>query len=50
MYKNHPGDTGFEGMKWSFRAAEAWHYESPGKANGESAGSVTVDSTRLKSS
>ena len=26
---NHPGGTGFEGMKESRRAAEAWHCERP---------------------
>lgn len=36
MYKNHPGDSGFEGMKGSYRVAEAWHCAKPGKAIGES--------------
>ena len=29
MCKNHPGGTGFKGMKGSWRAAEAWHCERP---------------------
>ena len=28
MCKNHPGGTGFEGMKGSWRTAEAWHSEN----------------------
>ena len=32
MCKHHPDGTGFEGMKESHRAAEAWHSERPGKA------------------
>jgi hypothetical protein len=39
MFKNHPGDTGFEGMKGSWRAAEDWHCERPWKAIGEGAAS-----------
>jgi hypothetical protein len=31
MGKNHPGGTGFEGMKGSWTAAEAWHCERPWK-------------------
>ena len=27
--KSHTGGTGFEGMKGSHRAAEAWHCERP---------------------
>jgi hypothetical protein len=27
MYKTHPGGTGFEGMKKSWRTAGAWHHE-----------------------
>ena len=34
MCKNHPGGTGFESMKGSWRAAEVRHCESPGKAMG----------------
>jgi hypothetical protein len=30
--KNHPGSTGFECMKQSWTAAEAWHCERLGKA------------------
>jgi hypothetical protein len=47
MYKNHQGDTSFEGMKISWRAAGAWHYEKPGKVIGESADWVAVESQRL---
>lgn len=32
-----PGGTGFESMKASRRAAEAWHSERPGEATGKSA-------------
>ena len=31
MIKSHPGGTGFEGMKVSWRAAEVWHCESHGR-------------------
>jgi hypothetical protein len=43
MNKNYSGGTGFEGMKGSWRAAEAWNCERPGKAIGEGA-SVVVGS------
>ena len=32
MYKNCLGSTGLKEMKGSWRATEAWHQESPGKA------------------
>jgi hypothetical protein len=48
MCKNHSGGTGFEGIKGSRRAAEAWHYERPWKAIGESAASTAVDGPGLK--
>ena len=48
--KGHPGGTGFEGMKGSYRAAEAWHCERPWKAIGEGAASVAIDDPRLKGS
>ena len=47
--KNHPGGTGFEGMKESWRTAEAWHCERPGKAIVEGAAS-TVDGEGLNGS
>jgi hypothetical protein len=47
MCNNHPGSTGFEGMKGSWRSAEAWHCERPGKPFGEVASSVAIDSPRL---
>jgi hypothetical protein len=50
MFKNHPGGTGFEGMKGSWRTAEAWQCERPWKAIGEGAASVTVDRPGLKGS
>ena len=50
MCKSHPGSTGFEGRKGSWRAAEAWNYDRPGKAIGEGAASVAVDSPGLKGS
>ena len=40
MCKDHPGSIGFEGMKGSWRAVEAWHCERPGKAIGEGVTSV----------
>ena len=48
--KNHPGGTGFEGMDDSWRTAEAWHCERPGKAIVGSVASVAVDSPVLKGS
>lgn len=45
---NLPHNTGFEGMKGSRRAAEAWHYERPGEAAGEGAASVVVAIMGLK--
>jgi hypothetical protein len=35
MCKTCTGGTGFEGMKWLWRTAEAWHCERSGKAIGE---------------
>ena len=31
MCKDHPGGTGFKGMKGSWRTAEAWHCKRPGR-------------------
>jgi hypothetical protein len=50
MCKNHPGGTGFEGMKGSWEEAEAGHCERPWKAIGEGAASAAVDSPGLKGS
>ena len=50
MCKNHPGGTGFEGMKGSWRAAEAWDCERPWKAIGEGAASVAIDGPGMKGS
>ena len=50
MCKNHPGGNGCEGMKASWRTAEAWYCESPWKAIGESVPSVVIDSPGLKGS
>lgn len=36
MCKILPGGTGFEGVKWSWREAEAWHCDRPGKATSDS--------------
>jgi hypothetical protein len=41
--KNHPGGTDFEGMEGSWKAAESWHCERPGKGIEEIAASVAVD-------
>ena len=48
MCKNHPGGTGFEGMKGSCRAVEARQCERPWKASGEGAASVAIDGPGLK--
>jgi hypothetical protein len=50
MCKSLPGGTGFEGIKGSSRAAEAWHPERPWKAIGEGAASVAIDGPGLKGS
>ena len=50
MCKSNTGDTGFEGMKGSWRAAEAWRCERPWKVIGEGAASVAVDGPGLKGS
>ena len=42
-FKSYPGGTGFEGMKESYRAADALHCERPWKAIGDSAASVAID-------
>ena len=47
---NHPGGTGFEGMKGTWRAAKARHCERLGKAIGEGAASVTVEGLGLRES
>ena len=48
--KSHPGGTGFEGMKGSWKAAEAQHCERLWKFTGESTASVSVDGPGLKGS
>jgi hypothetical protein len=48
--KSHPGGTGFEGMKGSHKAAEAWHCERPWKAIGEVAASDAIEDPGLKGS
>jgi hypothetical protein len=50
MCKGNSGGTGFEGMKGSCRATEAWHCERPWKAIGEGAPSVAIDGPGLKGS
>ena len=50
MCKSYPGGIGFEGMKGSHRAAEAWQCERPWKAIGEGAASVAIDGPGLKGS
>jgi hypothetical protein len=50
MCKSHPGGTGFEGIKVSWRAAEAQHCEKPWKSIGENAASVAIDGPGLKGS
>ena len=41
--KSDPGSMYFEGMKQSWRSAEAWQYERPREAIGEGAISVVED-------
>jgi hypothetical protein len=48
MCKNHPGGTGFEGMKGSRRATKTWHCERPEKAKDEGAALVAVDGPGLE--
>ena len=43
MSKSHPGGAGFEGLKGSWRTAEAWHWERPKEATGAGVASVAVD-------
>ena len=42
MCKRHLGGTGFEGLKGSWRATEAWHCERPGQATDEGAASIAL--------
>ena len=48
MCKSHPGGTGFEGMKGSWRATGALHCERPWKAIGKGATSVAIDGPGLE--
>lgn len=48
--ERHPGGAGFEVMKESWRAAEAWHGEKPGNAICEGAASVAVEDPGLRGS
>jgi hypothetical protein len=50
MWKSHPGGTSFEGMKDSWRAAEAQHCKRPWKAIDKGAASFAVDGPGLKGS
>ena len=50
MCEHHPGGTGFEGMKGSWKAAEVSHYARPGKTIGEGAVSVAAEGPGLKES
>ena len=45
-----PSGTGFENMKGTWRAAEAWQCERYGKAIGEGKASVAADVPALKGS
>ena len=47
MCKSHLSVIGFEGMKGSWRTAEAWPCERMGKAIGDGASSDAVPSLRL---
>jgi hypothetical protein len=46
--KSHPNGTGFESMKESRRATEAWHCERPWKDIGEGTALVAVEGPGLK--
>ena len=48
MCKNHPGGTGFKGIKASWRTAETCNYEGPGKDTCKGAASIAVGDPRLK--
>jgi hypothetical protein len=48
MCKSHPGGTGFEVIKWPWRAAEAGHCERPWQAIGEGTASVAIDGSELE--
>jgi hypothetical protein len=48
MCKSHSGGTACEGMKGSWREAEAQHCGRPGKAIGEGKASAVVDGPGLK--
>ena len=50
MCINHPGGTGFEGIKISWRAFGAWHCEGLWKAIGESVASLAIGNQELKGS
>jgi hypothetical protein len=50
MCKSHPGGTGFEGMRGSWRAAEAWYCARAWKVINKGGASVVVDSSGLKES
>ena len=50
MYKSHTGGIGFEGMKGSWKAAEASYCESSGEVIGEEAVSVVVEGPGLEGS
>lgn len=50
IFKSLPGGTVFEGIKWSWRAAEAWQHEKPGEATGENIASVAVEVQGLNGS
>ena len=46
MCKSHPGGTGFEGMKRSWRETEAWRCERSGEDTGEGEGTGLTRSCR----
>lgn len=47
MNKSHPGRTGFEGIKGTWREAEAWHSKRP-REDGKGTASVKVEGPGLK--
>lgn len=50
MCKSFPAQTGFEIMKESWRATEAWHQERPGDVIAEDAASAAVEIPELNES
>jgi hypothetical protein len=48
MCKSHPGGTGFESIKGSWKAAVAWHCGRSGGAIGEGTAPASVEGPGLE--